>query len=139
MENVHKFETRTLQELFAIRKEVFERSKEYDEDEVVKDKQAIDILIDKSRSCALEFAQTVNKYFIADYLNDNLEIGSLCHLSLSCSRTKPNFSRSHGIWLENLRRTKLVYDRGTTKQKNRDIERMWDAFQTLQKLAINEQ
>jgi hypothetical protein len=51
----------------------------------------------------------INRKFIEDYLENILEVGSLCELSLLCSRQGKHFSRSHYNWLMELSVFKLKW------------------------------
>lgn len=126
---LYKFETRTLFELDNLIKtntyDVF--SPEY---------AAIKKLQENALKMARTFDEVMTDEYMKKYLDDGLEIGCLIPLSKAVSRSSETFSKSHQEWLDELRRTKLTWDRRNEQEKKREkFDNLKNSFITLQRLA----
>lgn len=126
---LYKFETKTLFELENLMKtntyDVF--SPEY---------AAIKKLQENASKMARTFDEVMTEEYMKRYLDDELQIGCLIPLSKAVSRASETYSKSHQDWLDELRRTKLTWDRKNELEKKRDkFANLQNSFITLQRLA----
>lgn len=95
---------------------------------------------DKAYKVACEFDKVINKAFLIKYLNYQLPVDALCSLSLkACLLNQEQngrmYSVSHTHWLNEVRRTKLVWDRKSTNQRE-SLDNLMHHYQIIQDLAV---
>jgi hypothetical protein len=108
----------------------------------VGDRRSLLSFAEKAYLVALDFEEVVTKEWISSYLNGDLPIDALCHLSLKTSALHVDdegphlFSVSHSDWLSKLRRAKLSINKKVPLTSFM-IDELYESFQKLQALSMS--
>jgi hypothetical protein len=98
-------------------------------------------IAEKAYKVACEFSKIINRTFVSKYLNNQLSIDALCDLSLKACLLSQEanggmYSISHTHWLNEVRKTKLIWDRKSTNQIE-SLDTLMQHYQILQDLSFS--